>query len=36
MSGIVLSFVGTAAGGAAVVDDATLSGAPFISTGFGG
>ena len=37
MSGIVLSFVGSGSGGAAVVvDDAALSGAPFMSTAFGG
>lgn len=38
MSGIILSFVGSGAGGGAAVavDDGALSGAPFMSTAFGG
>ena len=38
MSGIVLSFMGGGAGGGVVVavDDAALSGAPFMGTAFGG
>ena len=37
MSGIVLSFVGSGAGGAVVVvDTGALSGGPFMSTAFGG
>lgn len=38
MSGIVLSFIGSGAGGGAavVVDDGALSGAPFMATPFGG
>ena len=37
MSGIILSFVGSGAGGGGVVlNDGALSGAPFMSTAFGG
>jgi hypothetical protein len=37
MSGIVLAFIGISpAGGAAVVGDASFSGAPIMSTAFGG
>lgn len=36
MSGIILSFVGTTAGGLVFVADGTLSGAPFSVTSFGG
>jgi hypothetical protein len=37
MSGIVLSFIAVAqAGGVIVMEDGTFSGAPFISTPFGG
>jgi hypothetical protein len=38
MTGIVLAFVGASFGSPilVVVDDAALSGGPFLSTGFGG
>lgn len=36
MSGIILSFVGTAAGGLAVVSDGAFSGAPIADVSFGG
>jgi len=36
MSGIILSFVGTTAGGIAVVSDGSFSGAPLADVSFGG